>query len=398
MVPAHAPSHAMPRLLPLAVVLLSVFGCVPAGSQDAKDMNCPTGPLVAKVRPFVDRHCLAGAVMAVADRNKTVDVEAVGSADTATGRPMAVDSVFWIASQTKPMTTAALMMLVDEGKVSLDDPVEKFLPEFKGQKVAGQAAPAPPAHPVTVREILSHTSGLPFSIPAEQPTLDGLSLAEAARAYASTFLDFQPGTNFQYSNAGINTAGRIIEVVSGLAYERFLDERLLQPLGMKETTFWPDSRQVARLAKSYKPASSGQGLEECRIAQLRYPLDDRRSRHPMPAGGLFSTASDVARFCRMILADGEFEGKRLLSVGAIREMTRRQTPASVEESYGLGLALGDGWCGHGGAHATHMQIDRKHGLVLVWMVQHAGFAGDGGMAQGVFQRSAVKAFAPNAKP
>ena len=381
----------MKRLfLPLASLI--VLGSVPLPAGE--------NPLADSVRPFIERHQLAGAVMLVADKEKTLDVEAAGSADIAAHRPMETDTLFWIASQSKSMTACALMMLVDEGKVKLDDPVEKFLPEFKGQMVAGQAGPstptnpAPPAHPITVREILCHTSGLPFSVDAEKPTLDGLPLAEAVRAYARTPLMFQPGTRHEYSNAGINTAGRIIEVVSGMPYERFLDTRLLTPLGMKDTTFWPGADQVKRLAKSYKPDAAGQGLEEIRIAQLRYPLDDREHRHPMPAGGLFSTAEDVSRFCRLLLEDGVFEGKRLVSTESVREMTRRQTAAGMPQSYGLGLAVGDGWFGHGGAHSTNMSIDRRRGLVIVWMVQHAGFPGEGGKAQDAFREAALAAFGP----
>src|ERR1700730_12075761 len=122
-----------------------------------------------------------------------------------------------------------------------------------------------------------------------------------------TPLLFEPDTKYQYSNAGINTAGRIIEIVSGMPYEEFLDKRLFEPLGMKDTTFWPDEEQLTRLAKSYKPNSDKSGLEETTVAQLKYPLNDRK-RQPMPAGGLFSTAADVGRFCQMILNGGTYKG------------------------------------------------------------------------------------------
>jgi len=297
------------------------------------------------------------------------------------------------------MTAAALMMLVDEGRVNLDDPVEKYLPEFKGQMLAVEqdaehALLRKPVHPITVREILSHTSGLTFSSPLEQPTLDGLPLRDAVRSYAMVPLQFPPGTKYQYSNAGINTAGRIIEVVSGMPYEQFMEERLFKPLGMKSTTFWPSAKQVKRLAKSYKPAQGKTGLEETLVTQLRYPLSDRVHRFPMPAGGLFSTASDTAQFCRMILNGGVCEGKRLLSEEAVRQLTSRQTGPDIKESYGLGFALGTDWCGHGGAYATNMQIDRRRGLVLVWMVQHNGFPGNGAKSQDAFKQAAIAAFAP----
>jgi CubicO group peptidase (beta-lactamase class C family) len=251
-----------------------------------------------------------------------------------------------------------------------------------------------PVHPITAREILSHTSGLPFSSPLEQPTLDGLPLRDAVRSYAMVPLQFPPGTKYQYSNAGINTAGRIIEVVSGVPYEQFMEQRLFKPLGMKDTTFWPSAKQVKRLAKSYKPAQGKTGLEEMLVTQLRYPLPDRTHRFPMPAGGLFSTASDIAQFCRMILNAGVCEGERLLSDEAVRQLTTRQTAPDIKESYGLGFAVGPDWCGHGGAYATNMQIDHRRGLVLVWMVQHNGFPGNGAKSQDAFRQAAIAAFAP----
>jgi CubicO group peptidase (beta-lactamase class C family) len=350
------------------------------------------------LQPFVDRHSLAGAVTLVATKDKVLTVDAVGFADVAAKMPMTKDALFWIASQSKPMTAAALMMLVDEGRVSLDDPVEKYLPEFKGQMVAVERDAdhvllRKPTHPITVREVLSHTSGLPFSSPLEQPTLDGLPLREAVHSYALGPLQFQPGAKYQYSNAGINTAGRIIEVVSGMPYEKFMAERLFKPLGMSDTTFWPTAQQVRRLAKSYQPNADKTGLEETTVTQLRYPLTDRQHRYPMPAGGLFSTASDTARFCQMILAGGVFNGRRLLSEAAINQMTRKQTGAGIQDSYGLGFGIGPEGCGHGGAYATNMTIDQQHGLILIWMVQHAGFPGDGGKSREAFKKAAMLEFA-----
>ena len=237
---------------------------------------------------------LAGAVILVASSNRVLSLEAVGYMDISRKRPMRTDALFWIASQSKPMTAAALMMLVDEGRVKVDDPVEKYLPEFKGQWLTAEKDTEHmllkrPAHPITVENVLSHTSGLPFSSPLEQPTLDLLPLAARVRSYAMSALEFEPDSKYKYSNAGINTAGRIIEVVSGMPYEQFMEQHLFKPLGMKDTTFWPNSRQVRRLAKSYKANADKTGLEETTITQLRYPLTDR-TRQPMPAGGLFSTA------------------------------------------------------------------------------------------------------------
>jgi CubicO group peptidase (beta-lactamase class C family) len=386
--------------LRLAVYLLTTLAAVPLSAR-AEDTPSAKG-LAAAVQPFVDRHALAGAVMLVADKDKILDLEAVGFADLADHRPMKTDALFWIASQSKPITAAALMMLVDEGKVKLDDPVEKYLPEFRGMWVGLKADNdhillIRPKHPPTVRNILSHTSGMPFRSRVEDPTLDLLPLREAVRSYALTPLDSEPGTKYAYSNAGINTAGRIIEVVSGMSYEDFLDRRLFGPLGMKDTTFWPSEEQLTRLAKSYRPNKDKTDLEEVKIGQLKYPLNDR-TRQPMPAGGLFSTAADVGRFCQMVLNGGTFAGKRYLSEDAVRQMTSKQTGDDLKDNYGLGWSTGGGTPGHGGAHATNMSIDPKRGLIFVWMVQETGgFPKDGDKAQGAFRKAAEEHFGTSGK-
>jgi CubicO group peptidase (beta-lactamase class C family) len=368
--------------------------------------------LAPALQPFVDRGTLAGAVLLVSSPDKVLCLEAVGYEDVAAKTPMRTDDLFWIASMSKPMTATALMMLVDEGKVRLDDLVEKYLPEFRGQMVVAEkdkdrVVLKKPAHPITVRNILSHTSGLVGRSPLERE-FDTLSLREGIITYALSPLQFEPDSKYEYSNTGINTAGRIIEVVSGMPYEEFMKRRLFDPLGMKDTTFWPTTDQVARLAKSYKPNAKKDGLEEIKVTQLTYPLDDRK-RHPYPAGGLFSTATDVSTFCRMILKGGIYEGKRYVSEAAVREMTSTQTGELInkgkgEHGYGLGWstsrkARGEsgpvipGNCGHGGAYATNMSIDPDRGLITVFMVQHAGYPGtDGNKIQPAFTKAAFDAF------
>lgn len=380
------------RLLLVLSLVLSLSGCAtppPAGSPKIR----------AALQPYVDSHSLAGAVALVADSNRVLDVSCVGWADIARGRAMEPDTVFWIASMSKPITGAAVMMLVDEGKIGLDDPVEKYLPEFKGQmlietQTVDRVILKKPRHPITVREVLSHTSGLPFKSRVEEPVLDGLALPDAVRSYALTPLRFEPGTKYQYSNAGINTSARIIEVVTGMKYEDFMDARLFKPLGMKDTTFRPDEAQARRIALSYKPDAAKSNLVAFNIGQLRYPLTDRAARFPMPAGGLFSTASDCAKFCQMVLRGGEFGGRRYLSEDAVKTMTTKQTPAEVSNGYGCGWAVGPDFAGHGGAHATNMEVRRTNGLIFVWMVQHSGFPGNGGQSRGVFMKTAQELFVP----
>ncbi len=349
----------------------------------------PPDAIQSYLQPLASNHTIAGAVTLVADRGRIVYLKATGYRDLGTKDPMAENALFWIASTSKPMTASALMMLVDEGKVSLDDPVEKYLPEFKGQMVGprhpdaatkDQAASAPSQpvkliaanHPIRVREILSHTSGLPFRSAAQPAALDLLPLKDAIRSYAPEPLLFQPGTDYDYSNEGLNTAARIIEVASGISYEQFMQERLFDPLGMKDTTFWPSTAQISGIAKTYKLDATTKDLNEVNISQLTYPLDDQTHRFPMPAGGIFSTATDVSIFCQMLLNGGTFQGKRYLSKSAIHEMTSQQNGGFGGHSYGLGLSLDKGSFGHGGAFKNAMEIDPATGRILVFMVQQDG--------------------------
>ena len=390
-----------PILIPRWTLIAVLLGVLPAWGMEGRAWSQepsprPSKPIASSLQPFVDRHVLAGAVTLVADKDKVLSLDAVGFADIAVGKPMTTDALFWIASQSKPITASALMMLVDEGKLALDEPVAKHLPEFRDQWLAVEhdrehVLLKRPSRPITIRDILSHTSGLPFSSAMERPTLDLLPLRVGALSYAMTPLLFEPGSKYQYSNAGINTAGRIIEVVSGMPYEQFLETRLFRPLGMKDTTFWPNPEQLSRLAKSYKPNRQGNGLEATLVTQLKYPLDDR-TRQPMPAGGLFSTAHDLARFCQMILNGGVFLGQRYLSASAVTELTRKQTPEHVKEGYGLGWSTGGGSFGHGGAYATNMTIDPGRGLISIFLVQHAGFPGDGGKSLEAFKTAVVEEF------
>jgi CubicO group peptidase (beta-lactamase class C family) len=385
---------------------------VATAKQSSKPACRSQSPIASALQPFVEAGTLAGAVALVADEKKILSIDTVGCADRKARKPMRSDTLFWIASQSKPVTATAFMMLIDAGKVALDDPVERYLPEFKELKVAVERDAdhvllRRSDHPITIRDILSHSSGMPFCSPIERPTLDGLPLRVAVASYAATPLDCQPGTKYQYSNAGINTAARIIEVITGEAFEDFLDRRLFAPLGMRDTTFFPSARQIARLAKTYRPTPDKTAMVETTIDQLHYPLNDA-CRYPMPAGGLFATAADVAKFCQMILRGGTTGGRRYLSRAAVAEMTRRQTPATLAESYGLGWGvqgqpagqinnpaaeqLSGTTFGHGGALSTNMTIDPQHGLITVYLVQHAGFPAGGEGAHAAFVAAARKTF------
>ncbi len=293
---------------------------------------------------------------------------------------MTEDTLFWIASTSKPLTGTLITMLIEEGRLHPDDAIEKYLPEFKGLMVVAEQTDdhvllRKPTHPITLRETLTHTSGLPFRSPVEHPSLDGLPLAAAVRSHAMMHLLFEPGTRYLYSNAGTNTAARLIEVVTGQAFEDFLQERLLDPLGMTDTTFWPDDEQVARLAKTYRLTGTDEApgsLEEMPIEYALYPLTDRARRFPFPAGGLFSTARDGAQFARMIANLGALDGRRYLSEASVREMTSKHTGPDVPEEYGYLWHCGEGFWGHAGAYRNNFQIDAKTGVSFISMFQSVG--------------------------
>ena len=394
----------------LILVLVSMLTGRDASAQQA---NLPTSKKIAEaLQPYVDSQALAGAVTLVADKEKILSIDTVGFADVAAKKAMPTDALFWIASQSKPITGAALMILVDEGKVDLNAPVSKYLPEFGDVWLATERDNdhillKRPARRITVRDCMNHTSGMPFQSVLEKPTLDLLPLREAVRSYAMTPLNREPDSHYDYSNAGINTAGRIIEVVSGMPYEKFMDERLLKPLGMGDTSFWPDAAQAARIAKSYRPNAAKDNLDEIQVDQLTYPLTDRQ-RRPSPAGGYFSTAHDMAVFGMLILNGGVHDGKRLVSEASIRQLTSTQAGAKLNDDsrpggYGLGFSTSTkstsdtspvpvGPCGHGGAYATNLWVDPARGLVTVYLVQHAGFIAGGDQARGVFEKAATEKY------
>ncbi len=388
----------MNRPISVVVVFLGALMLMHAQGQNLTRAGAGLDAVQSYLQPLVDNHTIAGAVTLVATKDHILYLKAVGYRDLAMKIPMPVNAEFWIASTSKPMTATALMMLVDEGKVNLDDPVEKYLPEFKGQMVklapansahGAQTAPATPQtpqlvaanHPILVREILSHTSGLPFRSTAQPGALDLLSLKDAVHSFAAEPLIFQPGTSYSYSNEGLNTAARIIEVVTGVPYEQFMQQRLFDPLGMVDTTFWPNSEQISRIAIDYKLDASTKDLVASPISQLTYPLNDKQHRFAMPAGGLFSTAADVSKFCQMILNGGTLNGKRYISAAALHEMTIRQNGGLGGSDYGFGWGISKDGFGHGGANKDDMEIDAATGRILILMVQQDGPwgtpAGDG---------------------
>jgi CubicO group peptidase (beta-lactamase class C family) len=334
-----------------------------------------------RMRGFIDSSEIAGAVTLVADPQGIVHLDASGLADIADHKPMRPDTIFWIASMTKPVTATAVMMLVDEGKLAADDLVEKFIPEFAQVKTS-KGEPAK----LTIRHLLTHTSGMAEA--TREETRRSKTLAEITPIYASKKLQFDPGSKWAYCQSAINTAGRVVEIVSGTSFDQFLDRRLFQPLLMKDTTFYLTDDQVPRLASSYQRTSEGK-LEKSANRFLMGKPPTSRDRFPAPNGGLFSTAFDYARFCRMIVNGGELDGKRYLKPESVAYMTSLKT-GDLKTGFTEGCGWGLGWCvvrepkgitamlspgsfGHGGAYGTQAWIDPGHTRVYLLMVQRSNF-------------------------
>ncbi|MCX7818763.1 MAG: beta-lactamase family protein [Kiritimatiellae bacterium] len=359
---------------------------------------CRADPVTAALQPFLDRGEIAGAVTLVANRDRVLHCAAIGWANLERRVPIATNSLFWIASMTKPLTAALVLSLCDEGRCTLDDPLARWLPEFRGLTFSNGA----PAEPMpTLRHLLTHTSGLD----TPPPTRWDAPLSEIVAASAARPLHFPPGSRWEYCNGGINALGRVVEVIEQAPFAEVLQRRLLEPLGMTDTTFWPDEDAADRLATAYEPDGAG-GLRPTGIFFLQGPLTDRR-RTPLPAGGLFSTAADYAKFLQMLLNGGVTpSGRRILSEAAVREMTRTQTGdlktgfvdgmsfglgvGVVREPRGVTAALSPGTFGHGGAYGTQAWADPVRGRLYILLIQRAKLPNaDGSEIRAAFQAAAA---------
>ena len=362
--------------------MLLMLSLVPMTRANGEEIPAVTEAM----KPFVDNHEVSGVVTVVAGRDKILHVSAVGLANAEKNTPMTPDSIFWIASMTKPITAAAILALQDEGKLNIDDPIGKYIPELKDLKTADGKV-----HVVTIRHILSHTSGMAEA--SNEQTKVAKSLADLIPAYAAKPLVTPPNARWYYCQSGINTAGRIVEVVSGMSLPEFFERRFFGPMGMKDTTFYLSESQMPRLALSYKRGPDGK-LEAAPnfILQGKSPTD--RDRYPAANGGLYSTGPDYARFCQMLLNNGTLDGKtylkpesvKLMSTITTGELKTGFTPGNgwgigcciVREPQGVTAMLSPGTFGHGGAHGTQAWIDPPRGVAYVLMIQRSNFANMGG--------------------
>jgi CubicO group peptidase (beta-lactamase class C family) len=389
--------------------LLLVLFLIPAVS--AKE---PDAAVLGQISPAMQKYIadgdISGAVTVVGRSDGFTHVTVVGLRNIEHKLPMEQGTLFRIASMTKPVTAIGIMILADEGKLNPDDDVAKYLPEFKTQMlVAGRGKETltlkKPARPVRLRDLLTHTGGIaPYP-----PGVDDVyvkrnrTLAETALAAALEPLQSEPGTKWAYSNSSIDTLGRVIEVVSGESYESFLKKRVFDPLGMADTLFYPSPEQLPRVAVTYGKDKDGK-LVASPNSLIGLPP---HPKHPIPAGGLYSCAADLAKLYRMMLNKGTLDGHRILSEKAVAEMTSTQTGdiktgftegmnygygfAVVKEPQGVTEMLSPGTFGHGGAFGTQGWIDPKKDLFMVLLIQRNGLPNsDASPMRKTLQELAVK--------
>jgi CubicO group peptidase (beta-lactamase class C family) len=374
-------------------------------------------PLVAAEQPkfeavdqamqeMIKKKEIAGAVTVVVGKDKILHSGTTGFADIASKKPMAEDTVFWIASMTKPVTAVAVMMLYDEGKLKPSDLVSKYIPEFAELKTPS----GKPAN-LTITHILTHTSGLGEASGDEAKK--ATTLRELVPFWVAKPVSFEPGSRWAYCQSGINAAGRIVEVVSGMRFDDFLEKRLFGPLRMKSTTFYPGANAdiERRLVTAYSKNRETGELEAVPHRADYGPKD----RPPQGNGGLYSTPRDYARFCQMLLNGGTLDGKRYLSAKSLTFINSPQTGdipvgffqneiyGNRGKNYGWGLGtcvlkephegaaevLSAGSYGHGGAWGTQAWIDPKKGVAYVLMVQRSNFPNsDASHVRRAFQKAA----------
>jgi CubicO group peptidase (beta-lactamase class C family) len=391
---------------------LAIVGCLaafaqglPTGSPESVGLSSQRLERIgAIVQRDIDENHLSGAVTLVARKGCVAWFKAQGMMDKESGKAMKPDAIFRICSMTKPITSVAIMMLHEEGRFLLSDPVSKFIPEFKNPKVlvkppSGEPYTIPANKEITIRQLLTHTSGLTYhwnpdlgARYKEAGVAHGLlqyngKIADNIKALAGLPLLFPPGERYQYS-LSVDVLGYLVEVVSGMSLDEFFRKRLFEPLGMKDTHFYLPDEKTARLATAYT-WYDGKGLKrfpEEPIAEgnfvysADYPYRGPKSLYAGGAG-LSSTAADYARFSQMMLEGGKLDGARLLGRKSVELMTQDQLgKIDADTAFGLGfgvagvkgplMELGSpGRYGWGGFYYTYFFIDPKENMVGVFMAQ-----------------------------
>ena len=382
-----------------AVIILFLLSSHSAQAQaQVETKSKKTAPRIAAIdaamEVFVEDGTISGAVTLVGHQGKIVHLSAVGLADIEKQKAMRGSSLFAIASMTKPIVATAVMILQDEGKLSFDDKVSKYIPAFADVKLKNGTAPA---REITIKDCVTHTAGL-----AGKQIFEG-SLENAVAELAARPLVFQPGEKWQYS-PGLNVAGRIVEIVSGHELQEFIQERIFTPLGMNHTTFFPNEKQIRRVATLYGKDRDTNALKPAE----GFLGDLAELEAPNPSGGLISNARDMFRFYQMVLNGGKLRNKRIVSKEGVRQLTSLQT-GDLKTGFTPGNGWGLGWClvqdpegvtgmlssgtyGHGGAFGTQGWVDPETETIYVLMIQRVGLSNsDGSDVRKNFQQAAAQA-------
>ena len=389
------------RVLWILAALCMVVAAEAQPRAKASDTNFAQEVL----QPYVDNGQLAGAI-SIFYKDGVQEVCCIGYADVAKQRPIKMDNVFMQCSQTKGFCGVTIAKLVEEGKLSLDDPVAKYLPEFRElwietENKDGKRTLARAKNTLTVRMVLNHTGGFPFEISAKRNDVrgggwsGGAPLRQVASIAAASPIMFEPGTRELYSNTGIDIGAAIVEVVTGMKWETYLKQEVLDPLGMKSTWFWPTDKQLKRKIELYetKVDAPAQWVEEMEWQQR--PYNDTHV-FASAGAGLWTTATDQLKFYKMLMNLGMGDnGVRILKEETVKNLLARTTRPESMGGYSLGLwapvhDTEDAWFGHGGAWGTDCAINWHKKQIKLWIVQSAG----GGQPwKGAVDKAAEKFFA-----
>ncbi len=404
----------------LALVVNPIAGAVREDALKAPAVVAPeavglSAARLAHIRSIMGRHVaekrIPGASGLIARRGKIAYQETFGMADMETGAPMRMDTIHRIYSMSKPITSVALMMLYEEGRFQLNDPVAKYLPEFAKMQVAIEEKDpqtgkpvmktVPAKRPITIRDLLRHTAGLTYGVFGDTLVdreyrkvriLSQANLAEFVTQLAALPLQYEPGTRWHYS-VSVDVLGRLVEVLSGKPFDQFLQERLFAPLGMVDTGFTVPAAKKDRLAKLYTLTREG-ALQPAPICGTREECFEKFP-NAVPSflqsigmqsggGGLVSTAYDYLRFSQMLLNQGQYEGRRLLSRKTVQLMSSDHLGSIPGMGPGMGFGLGfavskapgeagmmgsPGEFNWGGAAGTRFWIDPQEELIGIFMIQ-----------------------------
>ncbi len=353
----------------------------------AKPKDSKTSYAREALKPYVESGQLPGAI-SVFYKDGVQETCCIGYADVAGKRPIKMNSIFMQCSQTKGFCGVTVAKLVEEGKLSLDDPVSKYLPEFKelwvldGEK-DGIRTLHKAKNVLTIRMVLNHTGGFPFEISAKRNDVrgggwsGGAPIRQAASVAAASPLLFEPGTGESYSNTGIDIAAAVVEVVSGMKWEKYLKQEVLDPLGMKSSTFWPSDRQLRKKIELYEYKKDAPAVWREEMGQQQRPYNDSHV-FASAGAGMWTTAADQLKFYKMLMNLGVGDnGVRILKEETVKSILAVSSRPEKWGGYSLGLTAPivdseDAWFGHGGAWGTSCVVNWHRKQLKLWVIQSAG--------------------------